>query len=168
MNRKDFLKTSSRSLIAVSLIGLFSSNCKDDKSFDGEDHSHHHHNHEKMDGSKNSTELLTGKYSQAIRSASDCIVLSKKCLTHCLEEMGKGDTSLQSCALATRETISLCNSFIDLASQDSKFLKELTGLCIKVCENCAKECKKHADHHEICKECMEACLDCVREMKKIA
>ncbi len=165
MKRREFLSRSSKALLTTLFLGSFYENCKESGSSES---SHSEFSTEHRGHSSSSGALDFHKYSKTRDSALACIQASQDCLTHCLIEMGKGDTSLKDCALSTRETMAVCKSFLELLSQESPFLKDIAGVCVKVCRRCADECEKHADHHEVCRLCRDSCLDCIREMKKLA
>ncbi|MDF3819916.1 four-helix bundle copper-binding protein [Leptospira sp. 96542] len=149
MNRKEFVQSATT---AVALSGIFS-------TLSAEDHSNH--------GVMPTTSTSKSKYAKVMMSAIHCKLAAEICLSHCIVELGKGDKSLATCAESTKEVIALCDSFISLASQSSKYTKKLASLCAEVCEACAKVCEKHANHHAVCKDCMESCLACAKEMKKV-
>jgi hypothetical protein len=44
----------------------------------------------------------------------------------------------------------------------------LARVAMDLCEECEKECRKHADKHVQCKECGEACAECHKACKAIA
>jgi Cys-rich four helix bundle protein (predicted Tat secretion target) len=149
MNRKQFV-TKSAAVIATTgaLTQLF-----------GQDHKH--------DSNTMSSPGKNSKYAKAMMAAIHCKLAAEVCLGHCIAEMANGDKSLGACATSTMEVIAACEAFTTLASQSSKFTKKLASLCEDICEACAKECKKHADHHKECKDCMESCNACAKEMDKI-
>ncbi len=109
----------------------------------------------------------SSKYGKAMMSAIHCKLAAEVCLSHCIDELSKGDKSLGECASSTREVIAACEAFISLASQNSTFTKKSAALCEEICNSCAKICKKHEGHHKECKDCMESCLSCAKEMAKV-
>jgi len=141
MNRKSFIERSLGTLAATSLLS----------TLQAQEHKH---------GSNS-----TAKHAKAMMSAIHCKMAAEICLSHCLDEMGKGDKSMAPCAKSTREVIAACDAFLSFASAESGFTKKLSVVCAEICESCAKECKKHADHHKVCKDCMDSCLACAKEMK---
>jgi Cys-rich four helix bundle protein (predicted Tat secretion target) len=82
------------------------------------------------------------------------------CLQHCLNLMSEGDDSMAECAKTVRAMLPMCQGLQELASQSSTHLKEFAKLCSTVCRDCQKACKKHENHHEICKRCMDSCDRC--------
>lgn len=146
MNRKELLQKASLALVTTGILSQL--NAED-------------HNHGGMSvGGKS-------KYSKAMMAAIHCKLNAQICLDHCLVELSKGDKSLAACAMSTKEVITVCDSFIQLASSNSKSLKKLAAVCIDVCEACVKECDKHAKHHDVCKQCKESCLACIKELKLV-
>ncbi len=107
------------------------------------------------------------KATSLIDAASDCIAVSEECLTHCFDELGKGDKSMVECAETVRETLAACRGLVTLAAADSKHLKEFAAVCAKICRDCEAACKKHENHHAICKRCMEACAACAKACESI-
>jgi Cys-rich four helix bundle protein (predicted Tat secretion target) len=149
MKRNEFLWKTGATIASISMAGnIFAQ--------DKKDHSHH-----------KGMKAGTGKWGKVKMSAIHCILVAEDCLSHCLVELGNGDTSLAGCANSTRDVISACKAFLSLASQESKFTKKMGALCAEICSSCAEECKKHADRHEVCKACMNSCNDCAKEMKKV-
>ena len=149
MNRKEFIRNTA---VGVATIGVIN-------SLSAQEHKH---------GMDMPTKSSNKKNAKALMSAIHCKLAAEICLSHCIDEMGKGDKTLLGCAISTRETIAICDSFIQIASQDSKYTKKTASLCAEICKNCAAECKKHAKHHIICKECMDSCLACAKEMTAVS
>ncbi|NCN09281.1 MAG: four-helix bundle copper-binding protein [Leptospira sp.] len=148
MTRKEFIAKSSAGIAAVSAIS----------SLVAEESSH---------AGMTMKSKTKSKYAKAMMAAVHCKLEAEICLTHCIRELGAGDKTLLSCANATRETIAACEAFVQLASQESKFTSKMASLCEDICRACAKECKKHENHHQECKACMDSCLSCAKEMSKI-
>ena len=107
---------------------------------------HHHHGK----GHKELTEL-----------ALACVGYGEACVAHCIQVMGEGDTSLKDCLTSVNEMLPMCAALARYAAVDAKRLKQLARVCIDVCDDCAVECEKHADHEE-CKLCGEACRACIK------
>ena len=97
-------------------------------------------------------------------AAYDCLKSCEICLDHCLEAVGKGDTSLANCQRNILICQATCQAFIKAVTGDSPAdtLKKLASACAAVCRDCAKACEEHKDHHAECKACMEACLACAK------
>lgn len=101
------------------------------------------------------------------KQALNCVGLGEACVEHCIRVMSTGDTSLTDCLIAVNAMLPLCATLARYAASDAKRLKELAGVCIDVCDDCAVECEKHADHHEECKVCGEACRDLITSLKQL-
>jgi len=93
-----------------------------------------------------------------------CVATSEICIDHCLDMFKSGDTTLADCAIIVQETMAFCEAHAKLASYNSKHLKAMNELGIKVCETCEKECRKH-EKHASCKACADACVDCIKACK---
>jgi Cys-rich four helix bundle protein (predicted Tat secretion target) len=147
-SRKELLKNSA---LAVSTLSITQTLLADD------------HDHSKMPASPSSK----NKYSKAMMSALHCKLAAELCINHCISELAKGEKSMAACLKTATETKSVCDSFISLAALESNFTKKIAILCIEVCKACEAECKKHAAHHQVCKDCMECCKSCIKELSSI-
>ncbi len=101
-----------------------------------------------------------------VDAAATCTKAGLACINHCLDSFVGGDTAMARCARAVDQMISVCGTLGKLASIGSSHLPEMAKIALDVCQNCEKECKKHADHHAVCKACAEACAACADECKK--
>ena len=146
LTRKKFLAGSATAALAYSAIGRLSAE---------ENHKMIH------------LPPLPKNINDAIKSSSDCIAKGDICKAHFVELLGKGSTDIYECMKSTTETVALCQSFMTLASQQSPLTKKLAGICIQACENCKKECTKHADHHRPCKDCADSCDECIKALKNL-
>lgn len=95
-----------------------------------------------------------------IETASDCVKTGQACIAHCLQSFAAGDTSLAACAKSVDQMLSVCATLQKLASLGSPNLPAMAKVALAVCEDCEKECRKHADHHATCKACADACKAC--------
>jgi Cys-rich four helix bundle protein (predicted Tat secretion target) len=110
---------------------------------------------------------LPAAVSKLALEAADCAVKGELCLSHCIELLSTGDTSLGECAKLTVEMVAICKATATMASINSKYLKATAKLAADICNACAEECKKHAEHHATCKVCMEACLSCAKACQAV-
>lgn len=117
------------------------------------DHSAHQHN------SKANTDIVD--------AALDCLKTGQACNDHCIDLIKSGDTSLANCMDTLTETLAMCNALAQMASYQSSRLPEVAKICISVCEDCEKECRKHEKKHEICKACADSCNECIEACKKV-
>lgn len=113
-------------------------------------HHHHHHN--------------DNPYHDLVKSAQDCIAKGNTCLDHCFQLLISGDEGkeMAKCAESVDEMLTMTNTLMELASKQSKHVKAFAALCKQACEDCAENCKPHADKHQACQDCMEACKTCAK------
>jgi Cys-rich four helix bundle protein (predicted Tat secretion target) len=78
-----------------------------------------------------------------------------------------GDASLAQCSARIQDMISVCGAVASLAAAESAYLKPLAKICIDVCKSCEQECRKHEQHHTICKETADACARQVVACEKV-
>ncbi len=102
----------------------------------------------------------TAQQPDVLSATNICLDKGQRCIAHCLVSFTEGDTELADCAMKVHEMQEICNAFSYLLASNSSYVKEYSGICEKVCKDCAKECRKHEKHIE-CKACAEACDDIV-------
>lgn len=107
------------------------------------------------------------KYQDLIDAALTCVNRGEVCIDHCTKLMGTGDTSLKDCMKTVAAMLPMCTAVVRFAAFDAPRLKELTRLCVDVCSDCEKECRKHEQHHVICKNCADSCAAFIREGRKV-
>jgi len=151
IDRKGFLQKAAVTALALtSAPALFA----DKKGRKEDEHQHHHR---------------TGSnYPELVRAGNICLQDGRECLDHCIELVKRGDTNIAGCMDTVTEMLSVCQTLVDLASYNSRRMKEYAAVCIGFCEDCIYECKKHADRHEACRRCLESCERCMNECKKVA
>ncbi|MCG8670639.1 MAG: four-helix bundle copper-binding protein [Pseudomonadales bacterium] len=103
-----------------------------------------------------------------IDAAMDCIQKGQLCRDHCIELVKQGNTKIADCLDVVTDTISMCQTLVQLTVSDSRHLKAFAKVCLEVCRDCEKECRVHKDMHEECKVCMESCMECIEQLEKIA
>lgn len=102
-----------------------------------------------------------------ISAAAHCIEMGEKCMDHCLDLFAAGDTTVAACARQVQQMLPMCKTLATFATLKSPHLKAMAELCIKVCADCEKECRKHELHHAACKACADSCLECIKACKAI-
>jgi Cys-rich four helix bundle protein (predicted Tat secretion target) len=129
----------------------------------------HHEEHEDHKGHEEHEKHAHGPapHQALIDAALDYINRGEVCIDHCITLLGKGDTSLIGCLRSVSAMMPLCTALVRLAALDAKRLKELAKVCVDELADCEEECKKHEDHHAVCKACAEACAACAEECKKL-
>jgi Cys-rich four helix bundle protein (predicted Tat secretion target) len=89
--------------------------------------------------------------------SNTCVDVGETCLSHCLQMMSSGDTTLAACARSVYEMTAVCGALGRLARTESKQLPALAAVCKDVCDACEAECRKHAKDHAVCASCADAC-----------
>jgi len=100
-----------------------------------------------------------------LNAVNDCTDKGTRCISHCLVAWNEGDLDLAACAKKVNEMNAICDGFSKLLAANSTHVKNYAKICKSVCNECAKECRKHDEHIE-CKECAEACEALVKEINK--
>lgn len=126
-----------------------------------------HMDHMNMDHMAMDHESGLSSNQALIDAALDCVKHGDVCLNHCISLLSKGETSIKDCIRTVSVMLPMCTTLAKLAALEAVRLKEFAKVCIVVCEDCEKECKRHADHHAICKNCMESCAACIKECKRV-
>jgi Cys-rich four helix bundle protein (predicted Tat secretion target) len=106
----------------------------------------------------------TTRYPDVLDAANTCLDKGQRCIAHCLVSFMEGDTTLAKCASKVHEMQAICGAFSYLLAANSEYSQEYSGICVAVCEDCAKVCREHDEHHE-CRECAEACESIVKAVK---
>ena len=114
----------------------------------------HHHMH-----------AIPADRQKVIDASLHCVKAGQACIQHCIDMFKMKDTSMAECADTVQEMLATCTAVSQLASYDSRHLKDFATLCVNVCKDCKKSCDKHADKHAACKACSESCDDCIKACK---
>ena len=102
---------------------------------------------------------LTRDEKRVVSALADCQVAGEACLSHCIESLATGDTSLAACARSVRTMLAVCKAAQVLVETHSAFAGQQLSLCRDACSACETECAPHKDHHETCRDCASACHD---------
>jgi Cys-rich four helix bundle protein (predicted Tat secretion target) len=102
-----------------------------------------------------------------VETANDCVHTGEVCLDHCFGQFQQGDTTLAKCASLVRELVACCEGLSVLAICNSRHLLEYVKVSRKICEDCEKECRRHEDHHQPCKDCADSCAACMEECDRL-
>ena len=114
------------------------------------------------------TATTTGKHRLLVAAAVACVGTGELCLKHILDQSAAGDTSLAVCGMRVQGMIAVCRALVTLAASDSPQLKPFAKVCSDVCRSCEAECRKHEQHHPICKETADSCARVVAACEKLA
>lgn len=105
---------------------------------------------------------------KALAEAADaCADAAEDCIEHCIAMLSSGDKSMADCFAAARAMKPVCEALENLAKLNSPHLKAYAAVCAKLCRDCEKACKPHADMHAVCKTCMDACAKCAALCEKV-
>lgn len=107
----------------------------------------------------------SAQHPKVLDAVNSCVDKGERCIAHCLVSWTEGDLELADCAKKVHEMNTICGAFTQLLASNSGYVKDYARICQSVCEECAKECRKHDQHIE-CRECAEACESLVKVIKK--
>lgn len=151
----DDVSTSRRDILkGLGIVTMAAAGYSMDTLAESKDHTHMHH------AQANDPELQ-----RIIDNTMDCLKKGEACSQHCIDLFKAGDTSVANCADSVQEMLAACTALSKLATYNSKHLKVFVTACVGVCEDCEKECRKHADKHTACKACADSCIDCIKACK---
>ena len=102
---------------------------------------------------------------KVLDATNDCVDKGTRCISHCLVAWTESDLELADCAKKVNEMNAICDTFSKLLSANSSHVKAYASICKSVCNECARECRKHDKHIE-CRQCAEACESLVKAIKK--
>lgn len=98
-------------------------------------------------------------------AVNNCTDKGTRCISHCLVAWNEGDLELAACAKKVNEMNAICGGFSKLLAANSNHVNAYAKICKSVCDECAKECRKH-DQHVECRECAEACEALIKAINK--
>jgi len=110
---------------------------------------------------------LTRDEKRVVSALADCQVAGEACLSHCIESLAAGDTSLAACARSVRTMLAVCRAAQVLVETHSAFAGQQLSLCRDACSACETECQPHKDHHETCRDCATACHDAMEAIDRL-
>lgn len=142
MDRRDFVLGAGLTLAAAAATA--------------EDHSEHQHGAAPAAGNA------------LAHAASHCVQAADACVAHCLQMLGTGNGTLAACAQSASAVRAVCDTLAQLAVHPAPLLARYAAVAKAYCDDCAAECRPHADKHATCKACLEACDACAKECEKAA
>lgn len=102
---------------------------------------------------------------KVLDAVNNCTDKGTRCISHCLVAWTESDLELADCAKKVNEMNAICDGFSKILAANSNHVKSYAKICKAVCNECAKECRKHDKHIE-CRECAEACETLVKVINK--
>ena len=137
---------------------------------------------EMLEASPASVPLGVAEVAAAIDACLNCVQSCTSCADADLVEPDVEE--MRDCVALDGNCADVCQLTARLLSRpahwDSFVIHRVLQACVRVCNNCAEECARHAAHHRhcaicerVCRACVEACnalLDneAFRELQKIA
>lgn len=100
------------------------------------------------------------EHQDLISELYQCAAACNNCYEACLQE--EDVAKLERCMKLDKECYEVCHLTAHTLERGSEHADLFLDLCIRICNDCAEECEKHA-HHEHCRKCAEACRKCVQK-----
>jgi Cys-rich four helix bundle protein (predicted Tat secretion target) len=107
------------------------------------------------------------KHAGLLNDVNHCVDKGQRCVSHCFVAFKEGDLTLADCASKAQEMLAICKGFSYLVTSNSIYLADYAKVCRSVCSDCERECEKHKDDHQECRDCMEACAKVVETINKV-
>lgn len=136
--------------------GLLLAAATADRALAAEAEPNHDHNHPGMP-----------MHQAVIDAAMRCVQTGQACTHHCIDFLRHGDNSLTECLWRVQQMVPMCSAMAQMVALNSPHIKAVVQTCIAVCEDCEKECRKHADKHLVCRACADACVECIKKAKAL-
>lgn len=110
---------------------------------------------------------LTRDEKRVVTALSECQAAGEACLSHCIESLASGDTSMAACARSVRVMLAVCRAAQVMVESHSSFAGQQIALCRDACSACETECAPHKEHHETCRACASACRDTMEAIDRL-
>ncbi len=108
---------------------------------------------------------LTRDVQDAIDECQHCHSICVATIRHCLDLGGRhaeaGHITLMS------DCAQVCTMAANFMLRNSRFQKQITGLCAQVCHACADDCERLDGEDRMMRECAEACRRCASFCERI-
>ena len=82
--------------------------------------------------------------------------------TRCSSPRSTARATLAECARSVAQLVPVCTALAQLAALRSPHVAELAKAATVICKECEAQCRKHADHHDFCKNCADSCAACIK------
>ena len=99
------------------------------------------------------------------RCIAECYDCARSC-TICVDaSLAEEDVAeMRRCIRLCLDCADACDATLRLLSRQTEYVastaRAQVAACWEVCAICARECERHADHHEHCRICGEVCRRC--------
>jgi hypothetical protein len=120
------------------------------------------------------TREMLGTFSTPIRLGVDdvaaaidaCLNCVQACTTCADADLSEHDVNeMRECIALDHNCADVCDVTARLLSRPAHWnpfvVHRLLQACVRVCDDCAEECARHADHHRHCATCGRVCRVCV-------
>jgi hypothetical protein len=102
---------------------------------------------------------------KVMEALEKCAAECSHCATACLDEANI--KMLTRCIRLDIDCSEICNLSSAFVARGSEHAKHLLAECADVCDDCARECDKHA-HMDHCARCAQACRECAEACRAAA
>jgi Cys-rich four helix bundle protein (predicted Tat secretion target) len=112
-----------------------------------------------------------GTLDEVVAAAEHCLKTARACRHHCLEMLGRGDTSLKECNDTVNNMLVACEAMVEIGgyrSASDADLKLMAKACGSFCRSCEAQCSKHAAKHKVCADCLADCIACAKACEAYA
>lgn len=106
------------------------------------------------------------KNEMVLKALADCIAACNHCADACLEV--DDISKMVDCIRTDRVCATVCTAVHHVLATGYTNVGDLVQVCIRICDECEKECTKHADMHDHCRQCAEACRRCAEACGRLA
>jgi Domain of Unknown Function (DUF326) len=99
------------------------------------------------------------------RCIDECLACLQSCTACADADPAEDDVAdMRRCIRLCLDCADVCDATARLLSRQTEYVaataKAQVGSCWELCAICARECERHADHHEHCRICGETCRRC--------
>ena len=106
---------------------------------------------------------------ECIEACFDCAQACTACADACLAEDSVEE--LRFCIRTNLDCADICTTLGRMLSRQTKpawdTLRAQTGACLRACQECGEECRRHADQHKHCMHCGEECRRCEKACDRL-
>jgi hypothetical protein len=99
------------------------------------------------------------------RCIDECLACLQTCTACADADLAEEDvTEMRRCIRLCLDCADVCDATLRLLSRQTEYLaataRAQVASCWELCAICARECERHAEHHEHCRICGEVCRRC--------
>ena len=99
------------------------------------------------------------------RCIDECLACLQSCTACADADLAEDDVAeMRKCIRLCLDCADACDATLRLLSRQTEFVasaaRAQVAACWELCAICARECERHADHHEHCRICGESCRRC--------